>query len=68
MVKTIAHGLALRHAPNPAEMWERKPAYDELDTAAFESPSDLHHFAKARMIAIGNPGFGWLFVGSMSLF
>jgi hypothetical protein len=41
---------------------------DELDAAAFESPSDLHHFAEARMIAVGDPGFSWLFVGSMSLF
>jgi hypothetical protein len=41
---------------------------NELDTAAFEPSPDLHHFAEARMIAIGNPGFGWLFVGSISLF
>ena len=41
---------------------------DELDAAAFEPPSDLHHFAEARMIAVGDPGFSWLFVGSMSLF
>ena len=41
---------------------------DELDTAAFEPPSDLHHFAEAWMIAVGDPSFSWLFVGSMSLF
>jgi hypothetical protein len=41
---------------------------DELDAAAFEPPSDLHHFAEARVIAVGDPGFSWLFVGSMSLF
>jgi hypothetical protein len=41
---------------------------DELDAAAFEPPSDLHHFAEARMIAVGDPGFSRLFVGSMSLF
>jgi hypothetical protein len=41
---------------------------EELDAAAFEPPSDLHHFAEARMIAVGDPGFSWLFVGSMSLF
>jgi hypothetical protein len=40
----------------------------ELDAAAFEPPSDLHHFAEARMIAVGDPGFSSLFVGSMSLF
>jgi hypothetical protein len=43
--------------------------YDnELDAAGFEPPSDLHHFAKARMISVGNPGFSRLFVGSMSPF
>ena len=41
---------------------------DELDAAAFEPPSDLNNFAEARMIAVGDPGFSWLFVGSMSLF
>jgi hypothetical protein len=41
---------------------------DELNAAAFEPPSYLHHFAEARMIAVGDPGFSWLFVGSMSLF
>jgi hypothetical protein len=41
---------------------------DELNAAAFEPPSDLHHFAEARMIAVGDSGFSWLFVGSMSLF
>jgi hypothetical protein len=41
---------------------------DELDAAAFESPSDLHHFAKARMVTVGDPSFSWLFVGSMSPF
>jgi hypothetical protein len=40
---------------------------DEFDAAAFEPPSGLHHFAEARMIAVGDPGFSWLFVGSMSL-
>src|SRR5262249_57241675 len=29
-------------------------------------PSDLHHFAKARMKPVGDTGFGSLFVGSMS--
>jgi hypothetical protein len=38
---------------------------DERDAAAFEPPSDLHHFAEARMIAVGDPGFSRLFVGSM---
>ena len=43
--------------------------YDnELEAAAFETPSDLHHFAKMRMISVGDPGFSWLFVGSMSPF
>ena len=41
---------------------------DELDTAAFEPPSDLHHFAEARMVTVGDPSFSQLFVGSMSLF
>jgi hypothetical protein len=41
---------------------------DELDAAAFEPPSDLHHFADARMVTVGDPGFSSLFVGSMSLF
>jgi len=41
---------------------------DELDAAAFEPTSDLHHFAEARMISVGDPAFSWLFVGSMSLF
>jgi len=41
---------------------------DELDAAAFEPPSDLHHFAEARMIAVGDPSFSRLFVGSMSVF
>jgi hypothetical protein len=41
---------------------------DELDAAAFEPPSDLHHFAKARMITVGDPGLSRLFVGSMSPF
>ena len=30
---------------------------DELEAAAFESPSDLHHFAKARMEPVGDMGF-----------
>jgi hypothetical protein len=41
---------------------------EKLDVAAFEPPSDLHHFAKTRMIAVGNPSFSRLFVGSMWLF
>jgi hypothetical protein len=41
---------------------------DKLGAAACEPPSNLHHFAEARMIAVGDPGFGRLFVGSMSLF
>jgi hypothetical protein len=41
---------------------------DELEAAAFEPPSDLHHFAKARMKPVGNTGFSPLFVGSMSPF
>jgi len=41
---------------------------DELDAAAFESPSNLYHFAKARMEAVGDTRFSWLFVGSMSPF
>jgi hypothetical protein len=40
---------------------------DELDAAAFKPPSDLHHFAKARMKPVGDAGFS-LFVGSMSPF
>ena len=40
----------------------------ELDAAAFEASSDLDYFAEARMIAVGDPGFSRLFVGSMSLF
>jgi hypothetical protein len=39
-----------------------------LYTTAFEPPSDLHHFAEAWMIAVGDPSFSRLFVGSMSLF
>jgi len=43
--------------------------YDnEFDAAAFEPPSDLHHFAKPRMVTIGNPGFSRLFTGSMPPF
>jgi hypothetical protein len=42
--------------------------YDELDAAAFEPPSDLYHFAKARMESVTDTGFSWLFVGSMSPF
>jgi hypothetical protein len=57
------------HPPRQArERAVRLQHNGELDTAAFEPPSDLHHFAKARMIAVGDPGFSWLFVGSMSLF
>jgi hypothetical protein len=41
---------------------------DELEAAASEPPSDLHHFAKARMKPVGDTGFGSLFVGSMSPF
>jgi hypothetical protein len=41
---------------------------DELDASAFEQPSDLHHFAKARMEPVGDTGFSRLFVGSMSPF
>jgi hypothetical protein len=41
---------------------------DELEAAAFEPPSDLHHFAKARMESVGDTGFSRLFVGSMSPF
>jgi hypothetical protein len=41
---------------------------DELDAAAFEPPSNLYHFAKARMEAVGDTRFSWLFVGSMSPF
>jgi hypothetical protein len=41
---------------------------NELDAAAFEPPSDLHHFAKARVVTVGNLGFRKLFVGSMSPF
>jgi hypothetical protein len=41
---------------------------DELDAAAFEPPSDLHHFTKARMVTICDPSFSWLFVDSMSPF
>jgi hypothetical protein len=41
---------------------------DEFDAAAFEPPSDLHYFAKARMESVGDTGFSWLFVGSMSPF
>jgi hypothetical protein len=31
--------------------------YEELDAAAFEPSSDLHHFAKARMVTVGDPSF-----------
>jgi hypothetical protein len=41
---------------------------DKLEAAAFEPPSDLHYFAKARMKPVGDTGFSWLFVGSMSPF
>jgi len=41
---------------------------NELDAAAFEPPSDLHNFAKARMVTVGDPAFSRLFVGSMSPF
>ena len=40
----------------------------ELDAAPFEPSPDLHHFAKARMKPVGDTGFSWLFVGSMSRF
>jgi len=33
---------------------------DELDAAAFEPPSDLYHFAKARMESVTDTGFSWL--------
>jgi hypothetical protein len=41
---------------------------DKLDAAGFEPPSDLHRFAKARVVTVGNLGFRQLFVGSMSPF
>jgi hypothetical protein len=41
---------------------------DEFAAAAFEPPSDLHQFAKARMEPVGDTSFFWLFVGSMSPF
>jgi hypothetical protein len=41
---------------------------NELDAAALEPTSDLHNFAKARMVTIGDPGFSRLFLGSMSPF
>jgi hypothetical protein len=41
---------------------------DEFATAAFEPPSDLHQFAKARMKPVGDARFFCLFVGSMSPF
>jgi hypothetical protein len=41
---------------------------DEFAAAAFEPPPDLHQFAKARMEPVGDTGFFWLFVGSMSPF
>jgi hypothetical protein len=41
---------------------------DEFAAAAFEPPSDLHQFAKARMKPVGDTRFFCLFVGSMSPF
>jgi hypothetical protein len=41
---------------------------NEFDAPAFEPPSDLHHFAKARMKPVADAGFFCLFVGSMSPF
>src|SRR4051812_2574349 len=39
MVKTIAHGPALRHSPQPAEMWEPDTAY--AHSAVFVNLDDL---------------------------
>ena len=41
---------------------------DELHTAAFEPPSDLHNLAETRMEPVGDPRLNELFVGSMSPF
>jgi hypothetical protein len=38
---------------------------DELDAAAFEASSDLHHFAEARMEPVADMGFSRLFVCTM---
>jgi hypothetical protein len=38
---------------------------DELDAAAFEPPSDLHHFAEARMEPVADAGISRLFVGTV---
>jgi hypothetical protein len=38
---------------------------DELQAAALEPPSDLDHFAEARMEPIADTGFSRLFVGTM---
>jgi hypothetical protein len=38
---------------------------DELDAAAFEPSSDLHHFAEARMERVADTSFSRLFVGTM---
>jgi hypothetical protein len=50
IVKMIAHGLALRHEPSPAEMWGRSPAYDQ---AAGDMPpavlAELRLLSSARL-------------------
>jgi len=38
---------------------------DELEAAAFEPPSDLDHFAEARMEPVADTGFSRPFVGTM---
>jgi hypothetical protein len=39
--------------------------HDEFDARAGEPPSDLHNFAETGMKTVGDPGFSWLFAGSM---
>jgi hypothetical protein len=41
---------------------------DELDAAALKPPRDEHGLTVARVEAIGDPTFNWVFVGSMSPF
>jgi hypothetical protein len=38
---------------------------DELDAAGFEPPSDLHHFAEARVEPVADTGLSPLFAGTM---
>jgi hypothetical protein len=49
------------HAGDAGELAVGLEHDDKLEAAAFEPPSDLHHFAKARMESVGDTRLSWLF-------